>query len=235
MVQTRKNPRIKIKENTQAMKQSRAPRFPRSYFYGGAIMAFALITVVAYGLMITTGSISSTSSSTASAQATAKVEIGAPAPDITFTTLRRRTVPGVGILTTMDDTQRRLSEFRGRPVMLWLFATWCPTCVAGTIAVAEKFDRLRQAGIQIIQLKLYNNLGYPGLSLEDFANRYASSVAPSPSWLWGEASQIGGFTYDPRGIPDIYFLIDKDGIIRAIEPAPHVTMDKIMAFAASVE
>ncbi len=64
MVQTRKNPRIKIKENTQAMKQSRVTRFPRSYFYGGAIMAFALITVVAYGLMITTGSISSTSSAT---------------------------------------------------------------------------------------------------------------------------------------------------------------------------
>ena len=32
MVKTRKNPRIKIKKNTQAMKQSRAPRFQRSFF-----------------------------------------------------------------------------------------------------------------------------------------------------------------------------------------------------------
>ena len=235
MVQTRINPRIKIRENTQAMKQSRTPRFQRSFFYGRAVMALALISVAAYGLMITTGSISSSSGSTASAQTPAKVAIGAPAPDFTFTTLRRWTVPGVGSLTTMDDTQRRLSEFRGRPVMLWLFATWCPTCVAGTIAVAEKFDRLKQAGIQIIQLKLYNNLGYTGPSVADFANRHASSVAPSPSWLWGEASLKGSFTYDPQGYPDIYFLIDNGGIIRAIEPAPHVTMDKIMAFAASVE
>ena len=235
MVQTRKNPRIKIKENTQAMKQSRAPRFQRSFFYGLAIMALAIITFVAYGLTITAGSISSTPSSTASAQTPANVAIGAPAPDFTFTTLRQWTVPGAGLLTKMDDTQRRLSEFRGRPVMLWLFATWCPTCVAGTIAVAEKFDRLKQTGIQIIQLKLYNDLGYPGTSVAEFANRHARSVFPSPSWLWGEASQKVSFTYDPRGYPDIYFLIDKEGIIRAIEPAPHVTMDKIMAFAASVE
>ena len=142
MTQAEKTLRIKIQEDDQDMKQSRAPRFQRSFFYGRAIMALALITVVAYGLIITTGSISSTTSSTAHAQTPAKVEIGAPAPDFTFTTLRRGTLPGVGSHTTMDDTQRRLSEFRGRPVMLWLFATWCPTCVAGTIAVAEKFDRL---------------------------------------------------------------------------------------------
>ena len=119
--------------------------------------------------------------------------------------------------------------------MLWLFATWCPTCVAGTIAVAAEFERLKQAGIQILQLKLYNNVGYPGPSVEAFAERHASSIAPSPSWLWGDASKQGSYTYDPRGYPDIYFLIDKDGIIRAIEPAPHVTMDKILAFAESVE
>ncbi len=232
MVQPKKTHRGKFNGIRARMQ---APRSPHLFSYGRALVALSLAAFVAYGLMITTGSIPSTSSSTASAQTPAKVGIGAPAPDFTFTTLRRWTVPGAGSLTTMDDTQRRLSEFRGRPVMLWLFATWCPTCVAGTLAVAEKFDRLKQAGIQIIQLRLYNNLGYPGPSVAEFANRYASSVAPSPSWLWGEASLKASFTYDPRGYPDIYFLIDKEGFIRAIEPAPHVTMDKIIAFAASVE
>ena len=190
------------------------------FTYGGALATLALIAAVAYGLMIPTRSVESTLSSAASAQTPAVVKIGAPAPDMAF--------------TTMDGTQRRLSEFRGRPVMLWLFATWCPTCIYGTIAVAEKFDRLQQAGIQIIQLKLYNNVGYPGPSVEEFAKRHAGSIPPSPDWLWGTASREGSFTYDPRGYPDIYFLIDKDGVLQAVNVAPHATMDIILAFALRV-
>ncbi len=209
------SPRTEIDKGSQA---SMSPRVARSwplFSYGRALAAVSLIAFTAHGLMLAIGNVSSIS--TARAQTQDVVEIGAPAPDIAF--------------TTTDGAQRRLSEFNGRPVMLWLFATWCPTCQVGTLAVAAEFDRLKQAGIQIIQLKLYNNLGYPGPSVADFAKRYASSVAPSPDWLWGDASREGSFTYDPGGYPDIYFLIDEDGILRTVAPAPHVTMDKILAFA----
>lgn len=220
MAQPKKKPRTRIKEDTQTRKQPRAQRSPRLFTYGSALATLALIAAAAYGLMIPPKSVESTSSSAASAQTPAAVKIGAPAPDMAF--------------TTVDGAQRRLSEFRGRPVMLWLFATWCPTCVYGTVAVAENFDRIQRSGIQIIQLKLYNNLGYPGPSVEDFARRYAGSIPRSSDWLWGAASQEGSYTYDPRGYPDIYFLIDKDGVLQAIKLAPHVTMDTILAFARGV-
>ena len=45
----------------------------------------------------------------------------------------------------------------------------------------------------------------------------------------------GSHTYDPWGYPDVYFLIDKDGILQAVDLTPHVTMRKILAFAASVQ
>ena len=220
MAQPRKKPRTKIKGEAQTMKQPRAQHSRRLFTYAGALVALALIAAAAYVWMIPPKSVESTSSSAASAQTPAVVKIGAPAPDMAF--------------TTVGGAQRRLSEFRGRPVMLWLFATWCPTCIYGTIAVAEKFDRIQQAGIQIIQLKLYNNLGYPGPSVEDFARRHAGSIPPSPDWLWGDASREGSFTYDPRGYPDIYFLIDKDGVLQAVDVAPHATMDTILAFALKV-
>lgn len=157
----------------------------------------------------------------ARAQQRAVVEVGAPAPEMAF--------------TTPDGAEHALSEFRGRPVMLWLFATWCPTCQAGTRVVAGNFERLQRAGLRIIQLRLHNNLGYEGLSVVDFAARYAGDIAPSADWLWGEASLQGSFTYDPRGYPDIYFLIAGDGTIRAIDTAPHVTMARIVAFAEGAE
>ncbi len=210
--------RTKIAEDIHAMMQPGAPRARRLFSHRRALRVLALIAFAAYGALAAFGSIAS--GSAANAQTLAPVKIGAPAPDMTF--------------TTVDGTERRLSEFRGRPVMLWFFASWCPTCTVGTVAVAQEIDQLNQAGIQIIQLQLYNNLGYPGPSVADFAKRYAGSVTPSSNWLWGEASLIGSFTYDPGGYPDIYFLIGRDGIIQEIAPAPHVTMDKILAFARSV-
>ena len=59
------------------------------------------------------------------------------------------------------------------------------------------------------------------------------SLASAPGWLWGQASKAGSFAYNPDGYPDIYCLVDKDGILRDVALAPNVTMEKIMAFATS--
>ncbi len=147
------------------------------------------------------------------------IRIGAPAPDMAF--------------TTVDGRAYRLSDFRGQPVMLWLFTTWCLTCSAATAAVDENYDRLHQAGLQIIQLKLHENLGYSGPTTKEFAARYAGSRASATGWLWGEASREMSFTYNPNGYSEIYCLIDKDGILRDVAQAPNVTMEKIMTFAKS--
>jgi thiol-disulfide isomerase/thioredoxin len=147
----------------------------------------------------------------------AEVKLGAPAPELVF--------------TAVDGAQHRLSEFHGRPVMLWLFASWCPSCQAGTEAIARSFPELQQAGLQIVQLRLYQNLGEPGPSAAEFAHAFARPADASRHWLWGEASQEASYTFDPRGYPDVYFLIDKDGIIRAISGGPAAAIDQILSFA----
>ncbi len=185
--------------------------------YGRSIAAFAMIVFAAYATMIPIGSLTSPLGSTARAQIQTAAKVGALAPDIAF--------------TTVDGSEYQLSDFRGRPVMLWFYASWCPTCQIGTKAVAGVIDQLKLAEVQIIQLQLYKNLGYPGPTAEEFARQYASSVPRSPNWLWGDASLVASYTYDPQGYPDIYFLIDENGTLQAIDFAPHVTMDKILDFA----
>jgi peroxiredoxin len=147
----------------------------------------------------------------------AEIKLGVPAPALTF--------------TTVDGAQHRLSEFHGRSVMLWFFASWCPSCQAGTEALARAFPQLEQAGLEIVQLRLYQNLGYPGPSAAAFARAFARPAGASPHWLWGEASQEASYTFDPRGYPDSYFLIDKDGIIRDINGGPGTAVDQILSFA----
>ncbi len=147
--------RTMIKRDVHAMTQPRTPRTGRIFSFRRAPLALSLIALAGYGWMILIGSIPSSVGSVANAQSLEPVKIGGPAPDIAF--------------TTTDGNERRLSEFSGRPVMLWFYASWCPTCQVGTVAVAEKIDRLKQAGVQVIQLQLYDNLGYTCPSIEDFA------------------------------------------------------------------
>jgi thiol-disulfide isomerase/thioredoxin len=181
----------------------RPPR-RRGLYYGAAVLALAVGALVAYGLA-------------GSRAAAAEVKLGAPAPDLTF--------------TTIDGKVHRLAEFRGRPAMLWLFATWCPSCQTGTSAVAGHLVELQRAGLQIIQLELYQDLGYPGPSIQDFARAYVRPGQESPAWLWGNASKALSYTYDPRGYPDIYFLIDRQGIVRGISGGPGDAIAQILAFA----
>ena len=143
---------------------------------------------------------------------------GKPAPDVTFETLDGRTF--------------RLSDFRGRPVMLWLIATWCPTCEASAQALAEKAPELEETGLVVITLKLYENLGYPGPSIGDFAKKWAPTLLDRKGWYWGEAGMRTSYVYDRQGYPDIYWLVDRDGIARMVNTAPNVTMDEIVSFAA---
>jgi thiol-disulfide isomerase/thioredoxin len=212
----RNHPQAKFGPGRHGQPKASVQPNKRLLYFGVASAVLVLIAFAVYGLVVPQLSANRTSGID-TAQTPAEVRVGAQAPDMRF--------------TTMDGNQRKLSEFRGQPVMLWLFATWCPSCQAGTEAVAQNFDRLKQAGLQIIQLKLYNNLGYSGPAVADFASRYAGSVSASSRWLWGEASEQGSYTYDSKGYPDIYFLIDKEGVIRAISGAPDATMPQILAFA----
>jgi len=147
------------------------------------------------------------------------LKLDAPAPDFSFTSL--------------DGSAYKLSQFHGKPVMLWFFASWCPTCISSTGAVSEQFEQLTANGMRIIQLRLYNNLGYSGPSAQEFAQTYVGATGESEQWLWGEASLEASVMYDSRGYPDLYFLIDRKGVLRATNGAPNVSMNDILDFAGN--
>jgi thiol-disulfide isomerase/thioredoxin len=171
----------------------------------------ALLSVAILALLLTSAP------SAAEAGEKAVLKLGAPAPDFSF--------------TSRDGSAHKLSQFRGKPVMLWFFASWCPTCISSTGTVSRQFEQLTATGMRIIQLRLYNNLGYSGPSADEFAQTYAGAPGESQNWLWGEASLKASIMYDPRGYPDIYFLIDRDGVLQGANGAPNASMNDILAFA----
>ena len=129
-----------------------------------------------------------------------------------------------------DSGSRSLDEFRGRKVMLWMFSTWCTSCAAALEAMNEKQAAFREAGLQVIALRNFENGGYPGPPLRDFVERFGRPLLEADNWIFGEVPAEMAGTYNPRRYPDIYFLIDEKGVVQAIEPAPGATMSTITGF-----
>ena len=124
-----------------------------------------------------------------------------------------------------------LSEYQGKKTMLWLFSTWCHTCAAGVKALTDKQSEWERNGLVILALRNYKNGGYPGPNVEEFISHYSSSS--SNNWVKGEASEVMNEQFNSRQYPDIYFLIDEQGIIQEKGTAPAVFIQKIIDFAQS--
>lgn len=147
------------------------------------------------------------------------LQIGAVAPDATF--------------TTIDGEEHKLSEYRGNKVMLFVLATWCQTCQQGARALQENNGNLQN--IEFIIVKTYKNAGYPGPSIREFAQSYAPKMLNVQNWVFGDLSEESTRLWNPKNYPDIYWLIDEQGIVRHVSGAPTATMGLINQFAQSQE
>ena len=143
------------------------------------------------------------------------LSIGSPAPEATFTTIEGKEVT--------------LSEYRGEKVMFWFLATWCPSCTSAAKSLERNNDQLN--GMKVIALKTYGNAGYKGSSIGAFAQRYAPNTLHYDNWNWGDASPQATSDYNFMNYPDIYFLIDENGILQGVDGAPAATLNKIIVFA----
>jgi thiol-disulfide isomerase/thioredoxin len=134
-----------------------------------------------------------------------------------------------GTFTTLSGDTGQVSEFQRQKRMVWLFATWCPSCKQGARALQNNMDQLGE--MQIIGVKTAGNAGYEGPSVREFVQSFAPSLLDADSWTWGTASQAMTNTYNPQNQPDIYYLVDQDGTIQTQSTAPAATIDRIVEFA----
>jgi len=118
------------------------------------------------------------------------LEVGTPAPDFTLTTLNGQSVT--------------LSDYRGKPVMLNFWATWCPYCRRQIPYLLEASDKMSKEGLEFFTVSREEEA-----TISEFMQQegYAFTVAVDPDSAVWESYHIGG-------IPHTFF-IDSDGIIRS--------------------
>jgi len=106
-------------------------------------------------------------------------------------------------LPSLEDPARTLgtADFKGKPALVNVWATWCPTCRAEH----EMLNRLAGQGVAVYGINYKDNGDAARRWLTELGNPYRFNVEDPQGSL--------GINLGVYGAPET-FLIDKDGIIR---------------------
>jgi len=132
-------------------------------------------------------------------------EVGSLAPDFT--------------LSTLDGSSVTLSAYRGKPILLNLWATWCGPCRAEMPYLQEVFEE--KSGEDLVLLTV--NLREDETTVRQFMQTegYTFMVALDRDGAVGNS-------YSIRGIPTTFF-IDSAGVIRSIHIGSFSNTSQILA------
>ena len=163
-----------------------------------------------------------------------------PAAPSSAASSRMGTVHAVGLtapngtFTTTAGAQRSVSSLGGKPTLLWFVATWCSSCQAGTQTMAQNIARLRDDGVQVVEIELYRDMGQSGGSLISFARQFGRAQSSNLGWTFATSSLALTRAYDPGSYLDIYYLLDAHQHIVYVNGSPSSTMASLLSVASKV-
>jgi peroxiredoxin len=138
-----------------------------------------------------------------------------PAPVMRF--LRENEPVPDFTLNTLDGRAVSLADFRGQPVLINFWATWCPPCLEETPELAAAYDALKERGVAFIGIGMQDETAKLRQFVDD--HRVPYTIVEDP------LGKVGG-QYRVLGMPTT-FIVDKDGLLRkSIQGA--VNQDQIM-------
>jgi len=116
--------------------------------------------------------------------------VGKPAPDFQ--------------VAGLDGEQLQLSGFRGRPVWINFWATWCPPCRAESPDIQAAHEQYEDAGLVVLAIDIGED--------PDTVREYLERAGLTFTVGLDETTEIAAL-YRIAGIPSHYF-IDGDGVLR---------------------
>lgn len=134
-------------------------------------------------------------------------------------------------LPDMEGRKVKLSNYKGKVILLFFFATWCPYCSAeAPYLEKEVWQKLKDKGVQVITVdvkegkdlvdKMIKRFGWTMPVLFDTDGMIADKFAPHMEGLSPEVAIINA-----------HFIIDKEQRIRSYD---YLNMEKFDAHARRV-
>lgn len=129
--------------------------------------------------------------------------VGSPAPEIT--------------LTTLDGATLKLSDFRGKPVMLNFWASWCGPCTAEMKNIEAVYQQHPNDDFVILAI----NQGEGNDTIKGYAELWKLNFR-----LVRDDNQAAGRAYQVQALPTTIF-VDKNGNIHEVHIGGPMTQEFI--------
>jgi peroxiredoxin len=138
----------------------------------------------------------------------AAIQLGKPAPDFTV----------VGL----SGARLTLSEYRGSPVIVNFFASWCRACRGELPDLKDTADRYRDRGLRLLGVAVRDSDDSVSHMVENLGLSFPVGLDPS-----GEVA-VG--RYRVQGLPMTVF-VDRQGVVRKIWVGPigGSSLDRLVA------
>jgi len=133
-------------------------------------------------------------SSPSLARAQGSTEVGTRAPGFTATT------------TESPARVKTLDDYRGRVVLLAVWATWCAECRDEFVTLQRIHSELAPQGLSVVAVSI-------DAASDEVVRKYAGELGVTFDVLHDKAHAIMQ-AYGARGVP-VTFVIGRDGTIRA--------------------
>ena len=120
------------------------------------------------------------------------------------------------VLVDLDGNPIRLADFRGQPVWINFWATWCPPCQEETPVLREMHEKYADDGLAIVAISVQETTAE---DVRAYVDRYELEYT-----VGFDATSAIFHTYQAFGLPTQLF-VDRDGVIREVVLGP-VTRDQ---------
>ncbi len=114
------------------------------------------------------------------------------------------------LLETLGGDELRLSELRGKAVVLNFWATWCIPCRKEIPQLVAAYDRYREEGLVVVGVNLQESASIIRPYAQDFGMQFPIAIDRD-----GEVADA----YRLLGLPTTYF-IDRQGVVRSVFRGP---------------
>ncbi|MBI2913741.1 MAG: redoxin domain-containing protein [Chloroflexi bacterium] len=129
------------------------------------------------------------------------------------------------VLEEMDGGEVRLSDLRGKAVVINFWATWCKPCRKEVPQLIDAYNAYRDQGLVVLGLNLQESASIIRPFVDDFGMNF-----PIPLDRKGDVAD----RYRLLGLPTTYF-VDRQGVVRCVFTGPFVEKVQGTSVQAAIE
>ncbi len=126
---------------------------------------------------------------------------------------------------TLEGDSVTLASFRGRPILVNLWATWCAPCREETPFLQSLYEEHRDTGFDVVGISMDTR------DQKEAVGEFVEEYGVTYTILW-DPRMRGMDSYRVMGLPAT-FLLDREGVIRWMQYGP--VAETSSAFLAAVD